>query len=125
MKQAILILGLIFSFATVKAQVANTTTTEQPTNQQKAHNQALKMQKMLTLSDDQTVKVEAVLLNKIEKISAITADASKTADVQQNEINGVKDASDKELAGIMTPDQYALYLHKKQEAQAARKENAH
>src|SRR4051812_2349586 len=109
MKQVILILGLIFSIATVKAQVAYSQATPvPPTNQEKAHSQALKMEKMLGLSSDQTVKVETVLFNKIEKISAITADASKTADVQQNEINAAKDAADKELAGIMTPDQYAL-----------------
>lgn len=118
MKRIILLFGLIFSLVAVKANAGET-----PTNEQKAHNQAMAMQKMLTLSEDQTVKVEAVLLKKIVGIQTISANGKEAA-VQQNEIQGVKDTTDKELAAILTPDQFALYLHKKEEAKT-RKDVAH
>jgi hypothetical protein len=119
MKHLILIVGLMFSFVAAKSQTATT-----PTPKEKAHTQAMKMQRALGLSDDQTVKAEAVVLVKIEKIAAISKDASKTEEVQSNEIETAKETCDQGLKAIFTPDQYTVYQHKL-EAARARKENAH
>ncbi len=126
MKQVILIIGLMFSFAVANAQVAYTPTTEKPTNEQKAHNQALKMQKNLTLTNDQTVKVEALALSRLDAIAVIKSDATKTAEVQQKEIQALNDSKEKELQTILTPDQFTLYLQRKAAREArAQAQGAH
>ena len=121
MKQFNLIIALLFSFAGAREQGAKTIP---QTNEQKAHTQALKMQKILTLSEDQTVKVEVVLLKRIEKIAAISNETETSGDVKQNEIQEAKDASEKELAAIFTPEQYTIFLRKKEEAKTSQ-ENSH
>ncbi|MCX6311435.1 MAG: hypothetical protein NT084_07325 [Bacteroidetes bacterium] len=119
MKHVILIIGLIFSFVTLEAQVKDTPADLRSTYPQTAHKQAVTMQKALSLSDAQTVKVESVLLSRLESNAAINLDATKAADVKQKEIQAVNDSKEKELAGILTAEQFALYLHKKQEAKAS------
>lgn len=118
MKHIIILLGLIFSFSVANAQAGD----QQTADQQRAHTQALRLKKNLNLSDDQTTKVEAVFLARIQEIAAITNDASKPAPQQQAEIDAVKKAKDNELATILTPDQFAQYKHlqeaKKERAQA-------
>jgi hypothetical protein len=119
MKRIILLFGLIFSLVAVKANAGET-----PTNEQKAHNQAIGLQKLVSLSNEQTAKVEAVLLSKIVEIEAITNDASKDAAAKQSAIEGVKKAKDSELAAIMSPEQYSLFLNKRDEIKQ-RKDIAH
>lgn len=124
MKQLMIIIGLMFTFAVANAQVANTPTVEKPTNQQKAHNQALKMQKGFALTDEQTKKIEAIQLSRMDEIAAIKSASNLTDDVKQTRIKAVHDAKDLELSAILTPDQYAQFLAQREEIRA-RKQAAH
>jgi hypothetical protein len=114
MKRLFFVLGLLFAGVAVNAQTAQTTTqsTEQ-TPQQKAHIQAMRMQKNLTLSAEQTTQVEAVLLAKIEAIDKVKNDASKTPDAKKAEIEKIKADKDQELSTILTPAQYTQYTEMK------------
>jgi periplasmic protein CpxP/Spy len=105
MKRILLVLGLILSFVAVNAQTAQ----QQPTAQERAHNQAIKLQKQLMLSDDQTARVEPVILARINEVDAIKADASKTDDQKRAATEQVRTAKDTELSAILTPDQYKKY----------------
>ena len=116
MKQIILIIGLLFSFATAKSQLANTPAAEEPTQEQRAHNQTLKMAKFLALTDAQTAKIEPIILIKNVKIKNISTDASKNKEEKEKELKIIKDAFEKNLMQILTPDQYKKYLFKKEEA---------
>jgi hypothetical protein len=119
MKRIILLFGLIFSLVAVKANAGET-----PTNEQKAHNQALGIQKLVSLSNEQTVKVEAVLLSKIVEIETITNDVTKDAAAKQSAIDAVKKNKDSELAAIMSPEQFSMFVNKRDEIKQ-RKDIAH
>ena len=111
MKRIILLFGLIFSLVAVKANAGET-----PTNEQKAHNQALRIHKMVTLSEDQIVKVEAAMLTKLNAIDAINNDVTKDGTAKQAAIDLVKRESDAKIKEILTPDQHTLLLRKREEA---------
>jgi hypothetical protein len=110
MKRIILLFGLIFSLVAVKANAG-----EAPGNEQKAHRNATMMQKVLTLSDEQTVKVEAVLLKTFNEQDAIKSDPSKGTAAKQAANDALQNTKEQELKAIMTPDQFALYLQKQEE----------
>jgi hypothetical protein len=114
MKRLFLILGLILSFGLAKAQTATTTDLSNPTPEQRAHSLTLKMQKNLQLTDEQAVKCEAVFLARINEVEAIKADATKTPEQKQIDIDAVNAAKDVELSNIMTPDQFARYKSMKE-----------
>lgn len=119
MKRIILLFGLIFSLVSVNAFAGET-----PTNEQKAHNQAIGIQKLVSLSNDQTVKVEAVLLSKIIAYDAILNDLTKDGAAKNEAIDALKKQKDQELAQIMTPEQYSMFVNKRDEIKA-RKDIAH
>lgn len=125
MKQVILIIGLLFSFAMVNAQVAYTPTVEKPTNEQKAHNQAMRMQKGLALTAEQTVKAEAIQLSRIQGVAAIKNDATKAENIKQSEIQAVNDAKDKELSEIMSAEQFATFVKNRNEIKARQQQAQH
>ncbi len=110
MKRIILLFGLIFSLVAVKANAGET-----PTNAQKAYSQSIGIQKMVSLTDDQRVKVEAVLLSKMVAIEAINGDLTKDGAAKLEAIEALKQTKDQELAAIMTPDQFALFTAKRAE----------
>ena len=110
MKRIILLFGLIFSLDAVKANAGET-----PTNEQKAYKQSIGIQKIVSLSDEQRVKVEAVLLSKMVAIEAINGDLTKDGAAKLEAIEVLKKAKDQELAAIMTPDQFALFTAKRAE----------
>ncbi|MBI3509377.1 MAG: hypothetical protein HY064_01850 [Bacteroidetes bacterium] len=109
MKHIVILFSLVFSFGLANAQTA-----DRASDQDRAHTQALRMKKNLTLSDDQTTKVEAVLLARLQAIDAIKKETDKSASQQESEIDAVKTEKDNELATILTADQYAQYKHMQQ-----------
>lgn len=119
MKRIILLFGLIFSLVAVQAKAGET-----PTNEQKAHNQAIGIQKLVSLSAAQTAQVEAVLLSKIIELETITNDVSKDAAAKQAAIEVVKKQRDTELAAIMSPEQFSMFVNKRDEIKT-RKDIAH
>lgn len=121
MKRILLIFGLILSFAAANAQAQ-----AEPTQQeQRAHTQAMKMQKMLTLTPEQTPQVEAVILKNIKAKEAVTQNASKPAEEQQKELDALKVQKDNELATIFTSEQLATYKLKKQQMEARQNMGGH
>lgn len=111
MKRLFFVFGLLLTGLAVNAQTAQPATAQQTeqTAQQRAHTQALRMQKNLSLSAEQTTQVEAVFLSRNEAIDKIKADASKTPEVKKKEIEQVKVDKDAELANILTPAQLSQY----------------
>ena len=116
MKRFILILTLLFSAVAINAQNAD----QQQTPEQRAHIEAMHLQKLVSTNDDQTKKAEAIFLAKIKEINAILNDGSKTAPEQEKAIADVRAEKDNELAQVLTADQFAVYRHKMEEI-AARK----
>ena len=106
MKRIILLLSILFTGVAINAQ------SSEPTAEQRAHIQAMRLKKLCTTNDDQTQKAEAIFLSKILAIKAITEDSSKTNDVKKAEIEKVKAAKDIELSQILTSDQFATYRNK-------------
>ena len=109
MKRIFLILGVLFTFVAVNAQQAQTT----PTPQERAHNQALRLKKLVSLSDEQTTKVEAVFLSRAIAVDAIEADAAKTPEQKKADIKKVREEKDNELKAILTAEQYTQYEQQK------------
>ncbi len=108
MKRLILILGVLFTFVAANAQQAAT----RPA-QERAHAQALRLKKLVSLSDDQMVKVEAIFLARAEAIDAINADAAKSPEQKKADIQNVRDAKETELKAVLTADQYTQYQQQK------------
>ncbi len=119
MKRIILLFAVIFSMVSVQLKAEQT-----PTNQEKAHSQALVIKKIVSLSDEQQVKIEAVILSKLNELDVIHADASKDAATKMAASEALKTSRDIEFSQIMTPEQYAHYLHQREEIQT-RKDIAH
>jgi hypothetical protein len=119
MKRIILLFGLIFSLVAVKANAGGA-----PTNAEKARSQSMSMQKVLTLSEEQRVKVEAVLLSKYVAIDAVINDVNTDGAAKQSAIQAINAQKDAELAAIMTPDQYATFVKKREDVRV-RKETSH
>jgi hypothetical protein len=120
MKRFILILSLLFSAVAINAQQQQT----EQTPEQRAHIQAMRLQKLVSTNDEQTQKAEVIFLAKINAINAIMTDASKTPDQQKAAVDQVKAEKDKELSQILTAEQYTTYRAKMDEI-AARKNLAH
>jgi Spy/CpxP family protein refolding chaperone len=113
MKRIIFILTILISAVTANAQQSTATTPEQ-----RAHTQALRVQKLVSASDEQTQKLEVIFLARANAINAITSDASKTDEQKKTEIAQVKADKDKEIAGVLTPDQYITYQNQLKAVQA-------
>jgi hypothetical protein len=74
----------------------------------KADKSTTKMQRMLSLSDDQKTKVHDILLARFTAVEAIKAGGSP-ADEQAKRIEQVRNEKDAEIMAILTPDQIAKY----------------
>lgn len=113
MKRIILLFGVIFSLIAVNANAGET-----PTNAVKAHEHAIAIQKAVSLNPEQVAKVEAVLLNKLDAHDAIINDQTKDGAAKTEALEALKVAKDKELSEIMTPDQFKLFIAKREEVKA-------
>ncbi|MCA6361955.1 MAG: hypothetical protein IM638_02895 [Bacteroidetes bacterium] len=105
----------VFLLLVISANAQRPQTTETQTPQERAHSSALRMKKVLELSDAQTTQVEAVILSRIEAIDRINADASLTPDAKETAIQKVRTDKDAELQKILTPQQYTRYQEMKAE----------
>lgn len=108
MKRLILILGVLFTFVAANAQQAAT----RPA-QERAHAQALRLKKLVSLSDEQMVKVEAIFLARAEAVDAINADAAKSPEQKKADIQKVREEKETELKAVLTADQYTQYQQQK------------
>lgn len=121
MKRILAILP-IFLLLTFAANAQARAGAEQQTAQERAHTAALRMKKVLELTDAQTAQVETVLLSKIEAIDKLKADQNLTPEARQAAIQEVKAAKDVELQAILTADQFTRY--KAMQAEREQRSNA-
>lgn len=115
------ILILFVFLATAGFAQAQTEQTTVSTPQEQAHSYALRMQKMLGLSEDQVVNVEAVALAKFQAIEAVQVDATKTKEQKDSEIETIKREKQKEILALLTPDQVTKYNEIREQRQERQK----
>ena len=106
MKRIIAIFALILVGTFASAQQATTTTV---TNAERAHSQAMKYQKMLTLTEQQTPQIEAILLAKFDAIDAVNADMNKTKEQKEADIAQINTDKENEILALLTAEQVIRY----------------
>lgn len=117
----IFVFFLLLATATIANAQAEATTA--PTAQERAHVYAIRMQKQLALTDEQTTQIEAVALAKYNAIDAVKADAAKTQEQKDAEIAQIKSEKQKEILALLTPEQVTKYNEIRQQREQ-RKQNA-
>jgi hypothetical protein len=113
MKRILAFFVILFTAATINAQTAQSTTTP---SQERAHMTAIRLQKTLALTEEQTAQVENIQLSKYAAIDAINLDAAKTQEQKDAAIAQVKTDKETEMQAVFTPDQLAKYLQVKEDA---------
>lgn len=113
MKRILAFFVILFTAATINAQTAQSTTTP---SQERAHMTAIRLQKTLALTEEQTAQVENIQLSKLAAIDAINLDATKTQEQKDAAIAQVKTDKETEMQAVFTPDQLAKYLQVKEDA---------
>ena len=69
------------------------------------HKVAAKMSQKLNLTPDQTARIEPLIAARQQKMSALRADTSLTPDARKQQFRAIHQESERQLAGILTPDQ--------------------
>lgn len=73
-----------------------------------AHNpkrEAAKLSKKLNLSPDQTAKLEPILADRDQKITALTNDSTISPVVMKQQMKAIHQQTRQQLATVLTPDQ--------------------
>lgn len=117
MKRIVALFAFILVATFANAQQAQTTTSA---NAERAHSQAIRLQKQLGLTQDQVTKVEAVMLAKINAIDAVNADVNKSKEQKDTEIAQIRSDKEQELIAIFTPEQATKYAEMKAQRQQRR-----
>jgi periplasmic protein CpxP/Spy len=108
MKRILAILP-VFLLLTIGISAQQPQSAETQTPQERAHASALRMKKLLTLDDQQTVQTEAVILSRIEAVDKVKADATLTPEAKEAAIQKIRDEKDAELQKIFTAEQFKRY----------------
>ena len=110
-------------FAMTTAGYSQTQAKPEKTPQERADNQTKRLTKSLSLTPDQATKVNAVLLDRDNKIKAIEDKYANSTDkkAMHGEKKAVHDQTDASLKGIFTPEQYTSYTTMKEENKAKKK----
>jgi Spy/CpxP family protein refolding chaperone len=114
MKRIIALFAFILVATFANAQTAQTAPTPAA---ERAHVQAMRFQKQLTLTEEQTTKVEAIILAKINAIDAVEADANKTEEQKEAESAQIRSDKEKEILALLTPEQIIKYNEMKNRRQ--------
>lgn len=69
------------------------------------HKAALHMGKALNLTPDQTAKIEPILADREQKVSALMANADLDPKSRKKQMHAIHEATEQQLASILTPDQ--------------------
>lgn len=117
-------LFVLFAFV-LTATFAHAQSTETPTPAaERAHSQAIRMQKQLALTAEQTTQIEAILLARHNEIDAVNADVNKTQEQKDTEIATIRGQKEKEMLAVMTVDQQSRYTEMKAQRAARNGGNA-
>jgi Spy/CpxP family protein refolding chaperone len=66
---------------------------------------AMKLSKRLNLTPDQTAKIEPIIADRQQKISALRANTQLTPEDRKKQVHAIHQETEQQLAGILTPDQ--------------------
>ncbi|MFM2017924.1 MAG: hypothetical protein RL007_1580 [Bacteroidota bacterium] len=108
---------ILFAFllTTGFAYAQQTQTAPTPSKEERAHTATLRYQKLLTLTPEQTVQVEAIVLARITAVEAVEADVNKTPEQKQTEIAQIRKDKEAEIQAVLTPEQLAKYNQVKED----------
>jgi protein CpxP len=106
MNRIIVLFAFILTATFAQAQ-APQVAAENPT--ERAHAKALGLQKQLGLTEDQTVKAEAIYLARHTEVEAIKNDATKSQEEKDNATTIVRKEKEKEIQALLTPEQLIKY----------------
>ena len=87
---------------------AQSPTQAQPRGHHRApnpHRQAMRLSRQLSLTSDQTSKVESAFTSRDQQISAIQSDTTISPLVAQEKVREVRKQTHQQLSTILTPDQ--------------------
>lgn len=116
MKSILVLFAFVLTTTFVQAQTAQTPVS--PT--ERAHTSALRLQKQLGLTAEQTASAEAVILARNAEMDAVKADVNKTQEQKDSELAVIRANKEKDIQALLTPDQLIRYNEMKA-ARAARK----
>jgi periplasmic protein CpxP/Spy len=77
--------------------------------------QAARLTKRLGLTDDQTTKITTILQNQQQQISTVRSDSSLSKDDRHSKMQSIRQDTDTQINGVLTPDQQTKYAQMKQE----------
>lgn len=107
---------LLFGFSsTARAQ---DTATQQSSTQAESQNGAHHMQhqsrleymsKELNLTDDQKAKIKPVLEDEMSKMKSVRDDTSLSQDQKRDKMKDIRENTDSQITGVLTPDQQKKY----------------
>lgn len=103
---AALILGsLTAASAIAQSPVQDTAPVQQREMHHNPHRQAMHLSKVLGLSSDQTARLEPILAQRQDQITAIQQNTSLTPDQRMAQMRAVKRTTHQQVAAVLTPDQ--------------------
>jgi Spy/CpxP family protein refolding chaperone len=79
----------------------------------------------LNLTDEQKAAINPILATEVNDIKAVAQDNSLSREQKQSKISGIREASDKKINALLTPEQQAKWAQLKENAKQERnKKNA-
>jgi len=93
------------------------------TPQERAEMQAKRLQTQYSLTDAQVAKIREISLDKSNKMQALKAKNSEKREKNGAEMKAIKSDWNKQLQGILTPDQYAQFEKDRAEKMEKRQAN--
>jgi Spy/CpxP family protein refolding chaperone len=111
MKRILLSTSLALALSSSLAIAQQPDTTPAPTAKVHHHHtrnpqrEAARLSKKLNLSADQTAKLEPILVDRDNKIAALTSDTSISPVAMKQQIRAIRQQTRQQLATVLTPDQ--------------------
>jgi Spy/CpxP family protein refolding chaperone len=69
------------------------------------HRQAMRISRLLSLTPDQTAKLEPILADRDEKIAALRADASIAPRNAHKQLRSIRQSTQQQLSTVLSPDE--------------------
>jgi protein CpxP len=123
MKHALLTASLVLALSpalalaqsTAPAQDAPTAPTSTPHHRHNPQREAARLSQQLNLSADQTAKLEPILADRDQKLSALESDTTLTPQQVKQQRRAIQKDTQQQLSTVLTPDQLqqmrALHHH--------------
>ncbi|WEK18329.1 MAG: hypothetical protein P0Y49_16175 [Candidatus Pedobacter colombiensis] len=113
MKKVLIICGLLFSVMTfAKAQDGER---KMPTPEERAEKGAAQLTKKLNLSDDQTSKVKAILLDQAKSMNKVREESKGDREGMMAKVKTINEENDVKINALLNDDQKKAYVAYKEE----------